>query len=52
MERGISPDWGWINVLYTLSNDNILNVNQILNLNLKEVLTFLSWSIEKNKENG
>ena len=34
-------------------SDNILDVNKITELNIHEFLTYLTWSIQKNKvENG
>ena len=35
--------WGWYNVLYSLANDNILNINKITELGIREVLTYLAY---------
>ena len=40
--------WGWYNILYSLSNENILNIEKITKLPVLEVLTYLAYSQDNN----
>ena len=42
--------WGWYNVLYSLANNNILNIEKITRLPILEVLTYLSFSQDYNNK--
>tara|TARA_Y100001951_G_scaffold70036_1_gene56927 strand:+ start:591 stop:755 length:165 start_codon:yes stop_codon:yes gene_type:complete len=42
--------WGWYNTLYSLSNNNILNINKITRLPILEVLTYLAYSQDYNNK--
>jgi hypothetical protein len=42
--------WGWYNVLYSLANNNILNIEKITRIPILEVLTFLSFSQDYNNK--
>jgi len=42
--------WGWYNVLYSLANNNILNIDKITRLPILEVLTYLSFSQDYNNK--
>ena len=45
--------WGWYNVLYSLANNNILNIEKITRIPILEVLTYLSYSQDyNNKQNN
>jgi hypothetical protein len=42
--------WGWYNVLYSLANNNILNIEKITRIPILEVLTYLSFSQDYNNK--
>ncbi len=42
--------WGWYNVLFSLANDNILNIEKITRLPILEVLTYLAFSQDYNNK--
>ena len=42
--------WGWYNVLFSLCNNNILNIDKITMLPILEVLTYLSFSQDYNNK--
>jgi hypothetical protein len=42
--------WGWYNVLYSLCNGDILNIDKITRLPILEVLTYLSYSQDYNNK--
>mgnify|MGYP003147550455 FL=1 len=42
--------WGWYNVLFSLSNDNILNINKITKLPILEVFAYLSYTMDYNNK--
>jgi len=42
--------WGWYNVLYSLANDNIMNIEKITRIPILEVLTYLSFSQDYNNK--
>ena len=42
--------WGWYNVLYGLSNNDILNIDKITKLPILEVLTYLAYSQDSNNK--
>ena len=42
--------WGWYNVLYSLANNNILNIEKITRLPILEVLTYLAYSQDYNNK--
>ena len=44
----LQSKWGWYNVLYSLSNNNILDINKITQLPIMEVLTYLAYRQDNN----
>lgn len=53
--KGVSlqSKWGWYNTLYSLANQNILNIQKITKLPILEVLTYLSYTQDYNiKQNN
>ena len=47
---GMQSKWGWYNVLFSLSNDNILNINKITRLPILEVFAYLSYTMDYNNK--
>ena len=53
--KGVSlqSKWGWYNTLYSLANQNILNIQKITKLPILEVLTYLAYTQDYNiKQNN
>jgi len=46
----MSSKWGWYNVLYSLSNGDILNIEKITMRPILEVLTYLAYSQDYNNK--
>ena len=44
----LQSKWGWYNVLYGLSNDNVLNIGKITLLPIREVFTYLAYCQDYN----
>ncbi len=45
--------WGWYNILYSLANENILNINKITHIPIREVFTYLAYMQDiNNKKNN
>ena len=42
--------WGWYNVLYSLANNNILNIEKITRLPILEVFTYLAYTQDYNNK--
>ena len=42
--------WGWYNVIYSLANDNILNIDKITARPILEVLTYLAYTQDMNNK--
>ena len=42
--------WGWYNILYSLCNDNILNIDKITKVPILETLTYLAYTQDHNNK--
>jgi len=47
--EGFGERWGWFGVMYRLTNGEIINLERITKLNLKECLTWLSYETDLNE---
>ena len=55
-DKTLAGKWGWYNIIFSLANDNILNVDKITKTEIALVLTYLSYqqdrgNIERNNYN-
>ena len=47
-EKTLAGKWGWYNLIFSLCNDNILNIEPITKTEISLVLTYLSYQQDKN----
>ena len=43
----MATKWGWYNLIFSLANDNILNIEAITKLQVSLVLTYLSYQQDR-----
>lgn len=48
--KPVNESWGWISVIYSICNDNKIQVDYWMDKPIEEFLTYLSYRIDKNKE--
>ena len=42
--------WGWYNVIFSLANENILNIDKITKRPILEVFTYLAYTQDMNNK--
>ena len=42
--------WGWYNILYSLCNGDILNIDKITKIQFLETLTYLAYTQDYNNK--
>ena len=46
--KTLAGKWGWYNVIFGLSNDNILNIEKVTKTEITLLLTYLSYQQDKS----
>ena len=48
--RTLESKWGWLNIVFSLCNGDILNVDKVTKLKLYTVLTYMCYTQDKQSE--